>query len=201
MRPRAGLARHPPPKIAAGRPKRRSQYVPRFRKCLCGGLLFLASTAPKKGEGDDTHLRHFDGSESAGHSSRASGASCSTSTPRSSGRWHSGHHQSRRRTSRSGTTRPRPSPPGRRANASWGAGPNRLPRTPSRTRPSLPSATTDLPFTIGLMSSIWCNELWAGLARQAPWGTEFDSYATTQIAAVRHHEVPTGSAFSRLAGV
>ena len=43
----------------------------------------------------------------------------------------------------------------------------------------------DLPFTIGLMSSIWCNEPWAGLDATGPWGTEFDSYATAQIAAVR----------------
>ncbi|MGZ4388370.1 MAG: alpha/beta fold hydrolase, partial [Gaiellaceae bacterium] len=44
----------------------------------------------------------------------------------------------------------------------------------------------DLPFTIGLMSSIWCNEPWAGLDAAGPWGTEFDSYTTAQIAAVRH---------------
>ncbi len=44
----------------------------------------------------------------------------------------------------------------------------------------------DLPFTIGLMSSIWCNEPWVGLDATGPWGTEFDSYTTTQIAAVRH---------------
>jgi pimeloyl-ACP methyl ester carboxylesterase len=44
----------------------------------------------------------------------------------------------------------------------------------------------DLPFTIGLMSSIWCNEPWTGLDATGPWGTEFDSYATAQIAAVRH---------------
>ena len=44
----------------------------------------------------------------------------------------------------------------------------------------------DLPFTIGLMSSIWCNEPWTGLDAAGPWGTEFDSYATAQIAAVRH---------------
>jgi pimeloyl-ACP methyl ester carboxylesterase len=36
------------------------------------------------------------------------------------------------------------------------------------------------------MSSIWCNEPWAGLDSTGPWGTEFDSYATAQIAAVRH---------------
>src|SRR6476646_508772 len=44
----------------------------------------------------------------------------------------------------------------------------------------------DLPFTIGLMSSIWCNEPWTGLDATGPWGTEFDSYTTAQIAAVRH---------------
>ena len=43
----------------------------------------------------------------------------------------------------------------------------------------------DLPFTIGLMSSIWCNEPWVGLDATGPWGTEFDSYTTAQIAAVR----------------
>jgi pimeloyl-ACP methyl ester carboxylesterase len=44
----------------------------------------------------------------------------------------------------------------------------------------------DLPFTIGLMSSIWCNEPWTGLDATGPWGTEFDSYTTAQIEAVRH---------------
>jgi pimeloyl-ACP methyl ester carboxylesterase len=44
----------------------------------------------------------------------------------------------------------------------------------------------DLPFTIGLMSSIWCNEPWAGLDATGPWGTDFDSYTTAQIASVRH---------------
>src|SRR6185503_15169319 len=44
----------------------------------------------------------------------------------------------------------------------------------------------DLPFTIGLMASIWCNEPWAGLDETGPWGTEFDSYTTAQIASVRH---------------
>ena len=44
----------------------------------------------------------------------------------------------------------------------------------------------DLPFTIGLMSSIWCNEPWTGLDATGPWGTQFDSYTTAQIAAVRH---------------
>jgi pimeloyl-ACP methyl ester carboxylesterase len=44
----------------------------------------------------------------------------------------------------------------------------------------------DLPYTIvGPMSSIWCNEPWVGLDSTGPWGTEFDSYATAQIAAVR----------------
>jgi pimeloyl-ACP methyl ester carboxylesterase len=44
----------------------------------------------------------------------------------------------------------------------------------------------DLPVTIGLMSSIWCNEPWVGLDAKGPWGTDFDSYATAQIASVRH---------------
>lgn len=43
----------------------------------------------------------------------------------------------------------------------------------------------DLPFTIGLMSSIWCNEPWTGLDAAGRWGTEFDSYTTAQIAAIR----------------
>ena len=44
----------------------------------------------------------------------------------------------------------------------------------------------DLPYTIGPLSSIWCNEPWSGLDAAGPWGTEFDSYTTAQIAAVRH---------------
>ncbi|HEU0337366.1 MAG TPA: alpha/beta fold hydrolase [Gaiellaceae bacterium] len=34
-------------------------------------------------------------------------------------------------------------------------------------------------------SSIWCNEPWTGLDASGPWGTEFDSYTTAQIAAFR----------------
>ena len=45
----------------------------------------------------------------------------------------------------------------------------------------------DLNPSLGLMSSIWCNEPWAGLDATGPWGTEFDSYTTAQIAAFRHH--------------
>jgi pimeloyl-ACP methyl ester carboxylesterase len=44
----------------------------------------------------------------------------------------------------------------------------------------------DLGPTLGLMSSIWCNEPWTGLEATGPWGTDFDSYTTAQIAAVRH---------------
>jgi pimeloyl-ACP methyl ester carboxylesterase len=44
----------------------------------------------------------------------------------------------------------------------------------------------DLPFTIGLMASIWCNEPWTGLQAKGPWGTEFDTYARAQIASVQH---------------
>jgi pimeloyl-ACP methyl ester carboxylesterase len=44
----------------------------------------------------------------------------------------------------------------------------------------------DLNPTLGLMSSIWCNEPWTGLDATGPWGTEFDSYTTAQIAAFRH---------------
>jgi pimeloyl-ACP methyl ester carboxylesterase len=43
----------------------------------------------------------------------------------------------------------------------------------------------DLNPSLGLMSSIWCNEPWAGLDATGPWGTEFDSFATAQIAAFR----------------
>jgi pimeloyl-ACP methyl ester carboxylesterase len=43
----------------------------------------------------------------------------------------------------------------------------------------------DLDPSLGLMSSIWCNEPWAGLDATGPWGTEFDSFATAQIAAFR----------------
>jgi pimeloyl-ACP methyl ester carboxylesterase len=34
-------------------------------------------------------------------------------------------------------------------------------------------------------SSIWCNEPWAGLDATGPWGTDFDSYTTAQIAEFR----------------
>ncbi len=34
-------------------------------------------------------------------------------------------------------------------------------------------------------SSIWCNEPWAGLDAEGPWGTDFDSYTTARIAAFR----------------
>lgn len=44
----------------------------------------------------------------------------------------------------------------------------------------------DLNPGLGLMASIWCNEPWAGLDATGPWGTEFDGYATAQIAAFRH---------------
>ena len=43
----------------------------------------------------------------------------------------------------------------------------------------------DLDATLGLMSSIWCNERWTGLDANGPWGTDFDSYTTAQIAAFR----------------
>ena len=35
-------------------------------------------------------------------------------------------------------------------------------------------------------ASIWCNEPWVGLEARGGWGTQFDSYATAQIAAFRH---------------
>lgn len=44
----------------------------------------------------------------------------------------------------------------------------------------------DLNPSLGLMASIWCNEPWTGLDAEGPWGTEFDSYTTAQIAAFRH---------------
>jgi pimeloyl-ACP methyl ester carboxylesterase len=34
-------------------------------------------------------------------------------------------------------------------------------------------------------SSIWCNEPWAGLAAEGPWGTDFDGYTTARIAEFR----------------
>jgi pimeloyl-ACP methyl ester carboxylesterase len=43
----------------------------------------------------------------------------------------------------------------------------------------------DLNPSLGLMSSIWCNEPWTGLDATGRWGTEFDSYATAQIADFR----------------
>jgi pimeloyl-ACP methyl ester carboxylesterase len=44
----------------------------------------------------------------------------------------------------------------------------------------------DLDAGLNLMgSSIWCNEPWTGLAARGPWGTEFDSYTTARIAALR----------------
>ena len=33
--------------------------------------------------------------------------------------------------------------------------------------------------------SIWCNEPWAGLDAEGPWGTEFDSYTAAFIAQIR----------------
>jgi pimeloyl-ACP methyl ester carboxylesterase len=44
----------------------------------------------------------------------------------------------------------------------------------------------DLNPRLGLMTSIWCNEPWVGLDARGPWDTQFDSYATAQIAAFRH---------------
>src|SRR5262249_54151361 len=44
----------------------------------------------------------------------------------------------------------------------------------------------DLDPRLGLMTSIWCNEPWVGLDATGGWGTQFDSYATAQIAAFRH---------------
>jgi hypothetical protein len=34
-------------------------------------------------------------------------------------------------------------------------------------------------------SSIWCNEPWTGLDATGPWGTDFDSYTTAWLSAVR----------------
>lgn len=44
----------------------------------------------------------------------------------------------------------------------------------------------DLYPPVGLMTSIWCNEPWVGLDAKGGWGTPFDSYATAQIAGLRH---------------
>lgn len=44
----------------------------------------------------------------------------------------------------------------------------------------------DLGVSLDLMgSSIWCNEPWAGLDATGPWGTDFDSYTTADIADYR----------------
>jgi pimeloyl-ACP methyl ester carboxylesterase len=44
----------------------------------------------------------------------------------------------------------------------------------------------DLDADLNLMgSSIWCNEPWTGLDANGPWGTDFDSYTTAWIAALR----------------
>jgi pimeloyl-ACP methyl ester carboxylesterase len=50
----------------------------------------------------------------------------------------------------------------------------------------------DLNPSLGLMASIWCDEPWTGLDATGPWGTDFDSYTTAQIAAFRRrcHSVP-----------
>lgn len=45
----------------------------------------------------------------------------------------------------------------------------------------------DLGVSLDLMGkSIWCNEPWAGLDARGPWGTDFDSYTTADIADYRH---------------
>ena len=36
-------------------------------------------------------------------------------------------------------------------------------------------------------SSIWCNEPWTGIDATGPWGTQFDSYTTARIAALRQN--------------
>jgi len=43
----------------------------------------------------------------------------------------------------------------------------------------------ELETSLGLMSSIWCNEPWVGLDSNGPWGTGFDSYTNAKIAATR----------------
>jgi pimeloyl-ACP methyl ester carboxylesterase len=44
----------------------------------------------------------------------------------------------------------------------------------------------DLDVELNLMAkSIWCNEPWAGLDANGPWGTDFDSYTSAKIAAFR----------------
>ena len=60
----------------------------------------------------------------------------------------------------------------------------------------------DLNPSLGLMSSIWCNEPWTGLDATGPWGTEFDSYTTAQIAAFRHrcNSVPKRPSRARSGG-
>ena len=52
--------------------------------------------------------------------------------------------------------------------------------------PLTEAGSGDLDVDLNLMgSSIWCNEPWAGLDAEGPWGTDFDSYTTAWIAAFR----------------
>jgi pimeloyl-ACP methyl ester carboxylesterase len=49
-----------------------------------------------------------------------------------------------------------------------------------RAGPRGPDVDLDL-----MRASIWCNEPWTGLDVSGPWGTDFDSFTTAQIAAFR----------------
>jgi pimeloyl-ACP methyl ester carboxylesterase len=45
----------------------------------------------------------------------------------------------------------------------------------------------DLAVDLSMMAeSIWCNEPWTGLDATGPWGTDFDSYTASKIAAFRN---------------
>ncbi len=53
-------------------------------------------------------------------------------------------------------------------------------------RPLKRAGSGDLGVSLDLMGkSIWCNEPWVGLDATGPWGTDFDSFTTAQIAAFR----------------
>jgi pimeloyl-ACP methyl ester carboxylesterase len=52
--------------------------------------------------------------------------------------------------------------------------------------PLTKAGSGDLGVTGQLMYwSIWCNEPWAGLDAEGPWGTEFDTYTAAFIAQIR----------------
>ena len=55
-------------------------------------------------------------------------------------------------------------------------------------RPLEQAGPRGLDADLNLMgSSIWCNEPWTGIDATGPWGTQFDSYTTARIAALRQN--------------